>query len=405
MNQAPTTTRLSLLDAPLPLRLLVATFLASVGIGYCSALVNLHFQEASPGNPLPDAADVIRSYHGDSSSNQIARLISSPDSLPFTGSGSMRGVFTEKKNPGALKTATEEILAQLKEGGYQSDSSLRSIVLDAVRSFFDFERLALLSWATTGHDKESYDKDDYDLPHNLAQEYREFRKAFVDKLLPLRPNPAGDSVDPAVLALNDFLTMDDDGKGVSSRVRAIIEERCVRCHDNGKSVSSYPLSRFEHLMVYLDADYGAEKGKSLTKLSLSTHVHLLGFSVLYGLTGLTFALSNYPFWMRFVIAPAPLLFQLIDISFWWLARLDSPWGPLFAQGIMVTGGLVAIGLMGQIVLGLFGLFKGIERMFLLFFCILGAAVGALVLLIVVLPHLEREKAEAALSNSIITGKQ
>ena len=404
MSQTPTTSRFSLLDAPLPLRLLIAVFLASVGIGYCSALVNLHFQEASPGNPLPDAADVIRAYHGDSSPNQIARLISSPDSLPFTGSGSMRGAFTEKKNPGALKTATEEILAQLKEGGYKSDSSLRSTVLDAVRRFFDFERLALLAWSTTGHDKESYDKDDYDLPQNLAKEYREFRKSFIDKLTPLRPNPIGDSVDPAVLAINDFLTMDDDGNGVSSRVRGIIEERCVRCHDHGKSVASYPLSRYEHLEVYLGDDFGAEKGKSLTKLSLSTHVHLLGFSVLYGLTGLTFALSSYPFWMRLIIAPAPLLFQMIDISFWWLARLDSPWGPIFAQGIMLTGGLVAFGLMGQIVLGLFGLFKGFERVLLLAICLFGAVVGAALLLFIVLPHLEREKAQASISDSVLSGK-
>lgn len=405
MSQPQTPSRFSILDAPLPLRLLIAAFLASVGIGYCSALVNLHFQEASPGNPLPDAADVIRSYHGDNSSNQIARLISSPDSLPFTGSGSMRGAFTEKKNPGALKTATEEILAQLKEGGYKTELSLRSSVLEAVRRFFDFERLALLAWATTGYDKESYDKDDFDLPQNLAKEYRDFRKSFMDRLSTLRPNPVGDSVDPSVLAINDFLTMDDDGNGVSSRIRGIIEERCVRCHDHGKSVPSYPLSRYEHLKVYLDGDFGAEKGKSLTKLSLSTHVHLLGFSVLYGLTGLSFALSGYPFWIRLIIAPAPLLFQMIDISFWWLARLDSPWGPIFAQGIMLTGGIVAIGLMAQIILGLFGLFKGIERVFLLAVCLVGAATGAIIILFVLLPYLEKEKAEAGISKSFLNGKQ
>lgn len=404
MNQTQPSLRFALVEAPLPVRLLISVFLASVGIGYCSALVNLHFQEASPGNPLPDAADVVRAYHGDASSNQIARLISSPDSLPFNGSGSMRGAFTEKKNPGALKTATEEIVAQLKEGGYKLGPSLKSIIAENVRRFFDFERQALLAWATTGHHRAAYDKDDYDLPEDLAQEYRDFRKTFIEKLTPLRPVPAGDSVDPAVLAVNDFLTLDDDGKGVSARVRGIIEERCVRCHDHGKSVSSYPLSRFEHLKVYLDEDLGAERGKSLPKLALSTHVHLLGFSVLYGLTGLTFALSGYPFWMRLLIAPAPLMFQIIDISFWWLSRLDSPWGPIFAQGIMGTGGLVAVALMAQIVLGLLGLFKGIERVVLLAICALGTATGIAILVLVVLPHLEKEKTDAGINKSSINGK-
>ena len=394
MSQTYASNRFSLLETPLPLRLLIAVFLASVGIGYCSALVNLHFQEATPGNPLPDAADVVRAYHGDSSSNQLARLVSAPESLPFTGSGSMRGVFTEKKNPGALRTAAEEILAQLKEGGYKFDPELKKTVKDAVFRFFDFERQALLAWATTGHDKAAYDKDDYDLPENVAREYRDFRKSLVDKLAPLRPVPVGDSVDPAVLAVNDFLTLDDDGKGVSSRVRGIIEERCVRCHDHGKSVASYPLSRYEHLKVYLDEDLGADKGKSLSKLALSTHVHLLGFSVLYGLTGLTFALSIYPFWMRLLISPAPLLFQIIDISFWWLSRLDSPYGPLFAQGIMVTGGIVALSLLSQIVLGLWGIFKGIERVFLVVILGVGAAIGIAALILFVLPYLEKEKATA-----------
>ena len=145
MNISKDSPAFSLASASMPLRLVVAVFLASVGIGYFSALVNLHFQEASPGNPLPDAADVIRAYHGDSASNQIARLLVAPDSMPFNGAGSMRGAFTEKRNPGAIKTGAEELLAQLKDGGYKDDPALSGIIREATRTFFDFERLALLA--------------------------------------------------------------------------------------------------------------------------------------------------------------------------------------------------------------------------------------------------------------------
>jgi len=45
--------------------LVIAAFLMSVGLGYASAMVQLHFQHASPGNPLPSADDVVRHFHGD----------------------------------------------------------------------------------------------------------------------------------------------------------------------------------------------------------------------------------------------------------------------------------------------------------------------------------------------------
>ena len=43
--------------------------------------------------------------------------------------------------------------------------------------------------------------------------------------------------------------------------------------------------------------------------------------MLYFLTGVLFALTNYRGFVRFFIAPAPLLAQFADIACWWLARL------------------------------------------------------------------------------------
>ena len=52
MSNAPSTPeRWTISDLNLSARITLAVFLISVGIGYVSALVNLHFQEASPGNP------------------------------------------------------------------------------------------------------------------------------------------------------------------------------------------------------------------------------------------------------------------------------------------------------------------------------------------------------------------
>ena len=132
-------------------------------------------------------------------------------------------------------------------------------------------------------------------------------------------------------------------------------------------------------------------GKSLAKLALTTHVHLLGFAVLYGLTGLVFACLPYPSWLRAVLAPAPLILQVIDISFWWLARLEAPWGPFFAHSILVTGGLVALALISQVVLGLWGLFPGKGRYAVIAILALVGMVGLVTKVLVIDPHLAHEK--------------
>jgi uncharacterized membrane protein YbhN (UPF0104 family) len=131
---------------------------------------------------------------------------------------------------------------------------------------------------------------------------------------------------------------------------------------------------------------------SLTKLAQTTHVHLLGFAMLYALTGLIFALSTYPGLLRVLIAPLPLLFQVIDISLWWLARLDSPHGEMFARDIRYTGMAVGAGLALQIVLSLFNLFGRGGKVVLLLLA-LGAACGGYVAKEkVVDPYLAKEKA-------------
>jgi len=123
-------------------------------------------------------------------------------------------------------------------------------------------------------------------------------------------------------------------------------------------------------------------------------VHLLGFAVLYGLTGLIFALLPYPAWLRIILAPAPLILQVFDISFWWLARLDAPMGPIFAKGIMATGGLVAMSLGGQIVLGLWGLFPGKARYLVVAALALAGLFGLGGKVLVVDPYLAKEAAES-----------
>jgi hypothetical protein len=156
----------------------------------------------------------------------------------------------------------------------------------------------------------------------------------------------------------------------------------VRCHTTKDSedakASEYPFETFAQLKPRVTAT--ASSAMSLTKLAQSTHVHLLGFSMLYGLTGLILAFSSYPTWLRVLLCPLPLLAQIADISFWWLARLpEELHGPEFARLIAISGAVVAVGLLLHLVLSLFDLFGRGGKVILLFlFIAVGFGAGTLV---------------------------
>jgi hypothetical protein len=168
----------------------------------------------------------------------------------------------------------------------------------------------------------------------------------------------------------------------------------VACHTpdvekaNMAEATKYPLDTYERLKPY--AKVGAAAGMSLTKLAQTTHVHLLGFSMLYGLTGLIFAFTSYPGWLKVLLAPLPLAAQVADIGCWWLARMDSR----FAQVIAVTGGVVAVGLLLHIVLSVFNMYGRHGKKVVLVLLLLGALTGFAVKAHVIDPFLEQERASA-----------
>jgi hypothetical protein len=153
----------------------------------------------------------------------------------------------------------------------------------------------------------------------------------------------------------------------------LINDRCATCHTKGAraDAGSFPLDSFAGLKPYVTVKQS--DAMSLEKLAQTTHVHLLGFSMLYGLTGLVFALTSYPGIVRVLIAPLPLAAQVLEISCWWLARLN----PLYADAIALFGGIVAVGLMIHILFGLWDLF-GKGGKLILFLLLIGFAVGGFV---------------------------
>jgi hypothetical protein len=348
----PNEPRTTLRDLSFSSRLVLSAFLISVGVGYFSALVQLHFQHAAAGEPLPGPKDAEHIYYGHAENSQLERLLLADEHRPFNGTGSMASAFTSR---GGLDGAARRRADEKKVDAAVAEAE--------VRKERDGERFALIAWIRAGANEEAYNDDKFKLEGDLATQ------PVTEK----------------------FLEADDDKKDVRyAKIKSILDQRCARCHKTSYSgsPSNYPLEKYSDVKVYTAKEWIG--GMSLTKLAQSTHVHLLGFSMLYGLTGLIFTFTSFPALIRFIIGPLALVAQIADVSCWWLARMD----PYFAKVIMITGGIVAVSLGVQIVGSLFDMFekKGKAVIFVL---IVAAGVGGFyVKQQVIDPHLAREKAMA-----------
>lgn len=338
--------RFTLRDLPLAARLTLAAFLIAVGLGYGSALVQLHFQHATPGRALPGMDDVIRKFHGDPDAahrvSTLQRLIETPghEDVPFTGAGSMARAFTTRSsdfNSATRRRARAEVETE-REG----------------------ERLALLAFVKDGLKKPQFDADALPRPAELAD----------------HPLTA------------EFMNADG-----TIKIKALFTERCVRCHQpdgDDTKAAKFPLDKWEQIQEYakIDATSGA---MSLPALTQSTHAHLLTFAVLWAVTGLVIAFSSYPAWIRNWLAPIVLVAQVADIACWWLARLDGDIGVMFAMAIMVTGGIVGVGVLLQILLGLFDLFDAPGKVVLVILLLVAGYEGYVLMQNVITPQLQKEQ--------------
>jgi hypothetical protein len=360
----------TLRDLPLAARLTLALFLISVGVGYVSALVQLHFQHASPGEILPTPDDAVRVFFGhtgEKPKSKIEQLLpEDPKGKKMNGQGQMTAAFYKRAEDyaDAIKERAGELAKERK--AKPKDPAIKDAAKEAVDKERDGERLAMIAWVSGGPDKGAYDEDRFPLPDDLA------KKPVTPKYL-----------------------VEEDGQAAGPRavkIRTLFQERCANCHGSGGEAQNFPLTSFAEIKKY--ATVKTASGMSLEKLAQTTHVHLLGFSMLYGLTGLILAFSSYPRLLRVLLCPLPLLAQLADISFWWLARLPEPHGPMLARAIVISGAVVAVGLLLHIVLGLFNLFRVKGWLVLILLFAAAGYVGYQVKLSVVDPHIAQEKVPA-----------
>lgn len=357
MSDSP---RFTTRDLPIAAKLVLTVFLLAVGLGYFSALVQLHLQHSSRrGDHLPSPADVVEIFsglkpysEGDVPQSKIEAIISGPRDTAW-GKSNMTPAFFTKSN------------------GFEKDCIERG--KEIVENEREGERLAVIAWINTEliARKKTYDEDAFPLPEILKDQ--PITEDFYDK-------------ETKTIFIAD-----------------LIGRRCARCHNEGGQEP--PLETFDQLIPHITAPdmeiihgkFGEEwvrsgKQVSIEGLTQSTHAHLLSFSVLFTLTGLITALSRLPAWYRLIASPIVLIAQVADISCWWLARTGE-YGPYFAQAIILTGSVVGLGLICQIVFGILSMFGTKGKAVLLLTFLLGLVVVGTVYFQAIRPALQKQKDE------------
>ncbi|QJW96537.1 hypothetical protein [Frigoriglobus tundricola] len=351
---------ITLRELPLPVKVVASVFLMAVGLGYTSAMVQLHMQDSKSGEAMPTEADVVLKFTGKKKRDPnappprpVSRLeaLVAADPPAITGSSMSAAFTTEDRAKGDLKFST------LTKGKSPE-------AVEAIKAHRKGEQTAFRLWinAPEADRKAAYEADKFVPP--AGQMPKDLTPAFQD----------GDAV----------------------KIKSIIDNRCGTCHSKGGEKEDVPLATYEHLAPFLKVNAVAVTGDwvkveepiSTSKLTQSTHAHLLSFAVLFSLTGLIFACSSYPSSVRCALGPWVVVAVFADVSLWWLARLSDEWGPLFARGVIVTGGLAGLGLALQITLSLFNMYGAKGKVVIALLFLLGGAVGGLVIQSQIKPALD-----------------
>ncbi|HDY85112.1 hypothetical protein LCGC14_0746030 [marine sediment metagenome] len=121
----------------------------------------------------------------------------------------------------------------------------------------------------------------------------------------------------------------------STGIRKIMETNCIACHSAGSGMSIPDWTKFENVAKAAETDTGA----TFSSLARVSHIHLFGIAFIFMFVGLIFSLAaGVPRYLKAGMIVTPYIFLILDISSWWLTKLN----PNFAWLVIIGGSAMAL---------------------------------------------------------------
>lgn len=121
----------------------------------------------------------------------------------------------------------------------------------------------------------------------------------------------------------------------STGIRKIMETNCIACHSAGSGMSIPDWTKFENVAKAAETDTGA----TFSSLARVSHIHLFGIAFIFMFVGLIFSLAaGVPRYLKAGVIVTPYIFLILDITSWWLTKLN----PNFAWLVIIGGSAMAI---------------------------------------------------------------
>lgn len=127
----------------------------------------------------------------------------------------------------------------------------------------------------------------------------------------------------------------DEQAFASMGIRQIMDTRCVMCHNGASGLPIPDFTDISSVLKVAEIDTGA----TIASLARVSHIHLFGIAFIFMFVGLIFSLAaGVPRKLKAVVIVMPYVFLVLDISAWWLTKLN----PNFAWLVIIGGGMMAL---------------------------------------------------------------